>query len=247
MPHGRRYARGDGGGPHRDNGRVPTSLRVLTFNIRQLRDDRSAVLEVLRAADADVVAVQEPPRGPFGARRLRSLAHEAGLDVAVVGGAARTTALLVRRGLPVGRAFGARLVSRPGRTRRGLAVADVAGVRVISTHLGLSAAERERHLVRLLLLVAGAPGPGTVVAGDLNEQPGGPTWRRLGTKLRDVTAGVGPTHPSKDPKHRIDVVLVSGSLSGVRAGTPDVADDVVRRASDHRPVLAEIAVAGAAG
>ncbi|WP_034226648.1 endonuclease/exonuclease/phosphatase family protein, partial [Actinotalea ferrariae] len=65
-------------------------LRVATWNVRQLKDDRSAVVDVLRSLDADVVALQEPPRGPRGRSRLRGLAHDAGLAVAVAGGGART-------------------------------------------------------------------------------------------------------------------------------------------------------------
>src|SRR5690606_38786677 len=159
-----------GAGGH--NGGV--RLRVMTYNVRGLKDDEAAVVEVLRAATPDVVALQEPPRGPLGRRRLARLAERAGLEVLVGGGGARTTALLARPGLPVGTAYAMRLPARPLRTRRGLATADVAGLRVVSVHLGLAARERSRQLVRILPLVAAAPD--CVVAGDLNEPPGGPTW-----------------------------------------------------------------------
>lgn len=218
-------------------GSVPTTLRLLTYNIHQLRDDADAVREVLVASRADVVAVQEPPRGPRGAARLRDLAWSAGYDVAVVGGAARTTALLVRHGLPFTGAHGVRLAWRPGRTRRGLAVADVGGVRVISMHLSLVPAERVRHLIRLLLVVRSTVGP-VVLAGDLNEDPDGPTWRKLGLHLHDVTDRVGPTFPARRPARRIDAILISHAGSATGAQVLGGEDAV--RASDHLPVVADL-------
>jgi len=215
---------------------VPSTLRVLTANIHQLRDDRSAVVAVLRGAAPDVVALQEPPRGPLGAARLRRLARDAGLRVAVGGGRARTTALLVRPTLPVTGARAVGLPWTPGRTRRGIAVADVAGVRVLSVHLSLDPAERAQHLIRLLLLVAAADGP-CIVAGDLNEQPDGESWVRLGRHLRDATTASGPTYPAAEPTARIDVVLVAGLGSSNAEVVPG---DAARRASDHLPVVVDV-------
>lgn len=209
----------------------------MTYNIRQLKDDRAAVLEVLRSVGPDVVAIQEPPRGPFGAGRLRRLAAEAGLDVAVSGSGARTTALLVRPGLPVTGGRAVRLRWRVGRTRRGLAVADVAGVRIVSVHLSLHRAERAAHLDRLRIIAAS--GVACVVAGDLNERPGGPTWRRLGLHLRDVTAGTGPTFPAGGPVQRIDAVLTTSELAGRAARV--ITGETAARASDHCAVVVELA------
>nr|WP_297429558.1 endonuclease/exonuclease/phosphatase family protein [uncultured Actinotalea sp.] len=215
-------------------------LRVATWNLRQLKDDRAAVVDVLRALDADVVAVQEPPRGPAGRSRLRRLAQEAGLEVAVAGGGARTTALLVRPGLPVHGARAHRLAWRPGRTRRGVAYAEVAGIRVVSVHLGLTEGERQRHLVRIGHLVRSTTSRGVVLAGDLNEEPGGPTRRALGLHLRDATATVGPTFPTRRPHRRLDAVLVGPGLA--TSGARRVHDERVRAASDHLPVVVDLAL-----
>lgn len=212
-------------------------LRVLTYNVRGLKDDRDAVAEVVRDLAPDVVAIQEPPRGPFGGRRLRELAHATGLRVAVQGGGARTTALLVRPGLTVTGERAARLPWRPGRTRRGLAVAEVEGVRVVSAHLSLVPAERARHLVRLMVVVRSAH-TGCVVAGDLNEEPGGPTWRRLGQSLHDLTPATGPTFTARNPRRRLDAVLATSGLEGRGARTVD--SDTARRASDHLPVVVDV-------
>ncbi|MBX9246949.1 endonuclease/exonuclease/phosphatase family protein [Actinotalea ferrariae] len=213
------------------------SLRVLTYNIHQLRDDPVAVAEILRRSEADVVAVQEPPRGPLGRPRLARLAQAAGYDVAVAGGGARTTALLVRRGTRATTAQDVRLPWRPFRTRRGLAMADVQGVRVISAHLSLDEAERVRHLRRLVLLVRAAPG-GCVVAGDLNEEPGGPTWRRLGLHLHDLTAASGPTFTARRPRRRLDAVLATSGITGWGARRLDA--EPASTASDHLPVVVDL-------
>jgi endonuclease/exonuclease/phosphatase family metal-dependent hydrolase len=210
----------------------------MTYNVRQLRDDRPAVVRVLCAADPDVVAIQEPPRGLSGRRRMRRVAREAGLVPVVSGGGARTTALLVRPGLAVTTRRGRRLPWRPGRVRRGIAVADVAGLRVVSVHLGLSSAERPRHLVRILPLVLASGGAGGVIAGDLNEQPGGPSWRRLQSHLHDLAAAAGPTYPAGAATKRIDAVLGTRGLTASLARVVD--DKDTRRASDHLPVVVDV-------
>lgn len=219
---------------------MPT-LRVMTYNIQGLRRGAGEVAGVLQDCGPDVVAVQEPPRGPLGRRRLRRVARAAGLEPAVSGGGARTTALLVRAGLATSPGRAVRLPWRPGRTRRGLAVGDVAGVRVISVHLGLDAGERARHLDRLLSVVGAGPRP-CVVAGDLNERPGGACRQRLGRHLSEVTAGLGPTFSTDRPRWQIDVVLAS---EGVTATGPQVVDsERTRRASDHFPVVVDLALDG---
>lgn len=209
----------------------------MTYNVRRLRDDRAAVVAVLRDSAPDVVALQEPPRGPLGRARLRALAQEAGLVPVVSGGGARTTALLARPGIDLQGARGFRLPWRPGRTRRGLAIAELGGLRIISIHLGLSARERSAHLVRVLPLIAASHT--CLVLGDLNEEPGGPSWRRLGLHLRDLAPHAGPTHPASAPTTRIDAVL--GSRGVVASGAHVVTTEAARRASDHLPVVADVA------
>lgn len=213
-----------------------TSLRVMTYNIRQLKDDRAAVVTVLRECAPDVVAVQEPPRGPFGRARLRALARDAGLVPVVSGGGARTTALLARPGLEPTGARGMRLPWQVGRTRRGLAMTDLGDLRIVSVHLALGAAERAGQVLRLLPLIASAPA--CLVLGDLNEQPGGRSWRRLRLHLQDLAAGAGSTFPADRPTRRIDAVLGSRGVTATRARVPD--GEAVARASDHRPVVVDV-------
>ena len=217
----------------------PTHLRVVSLNVRGLRDDRAALVRVLRKAAPDVVALQEPPRGPWAGTRLRRVARAADLRVAVAGHGARTTALLVRADeAPVqGRAV--RLPRRGGRVRRGVVLADVRGVRVVGVHLGLHSAERQDHVRRVLALVREASGP-CVVAGDLNEQPGGTAARQLTSVLRDAAADAGPTYPAAGPTHRIDVVLVSSGIAVEHAAV--LRDLDASTASDHLPVVVDLRI-----
>lgn len=214
-----------------------TSVRVMTYNVRQLRDDPRAVVEVLRECAPDVVAVQEPPRTPIGRARLKRVAQAAGLAPVVSGDGARTTALLARPGLGMTGGHGFRLPWHPWHTPRGLAVADLGGMRFFSVHLSLGVRERAAHLVRILPLLTASSD--CVVAGDLNELPGGPTWRRLGLHLHDLTAGAGATFPATGPVKRIDAVL--GSRGVVGSGARVVDSEAARRGSDHRPVVVDVA------
>jgi endonuclease/exonuclease/phosphatase family metal-dependent hydrolase len=169
----------------------------------------------------------------------------------VVGGyAARTTALLVAdrtgaasaaRGVRL-RWWGSRSRMRSF-TRRGFAVATVDGVRVVVLHLSLDPVERRRHLTRILaeLPPVDAAGGRCVVMGDLNEQPGGEVWTRLGARLQDAAADrPEPTFPAGRPRQRIDAVLVDLGTTVVGVHVPD--GEPVTRASDHRPVVVDLAV-----
>lgn len=220
------------------------TLRVMTYNLRGLREEVDALVDVVRAARPDVLAVQEPPRGITGRARLRRFAARTGLRVVVGGGGARTTALLVVPHRSVRDATGLRLPWRLGLTRRGVATARVDGVRVVVVHLGLRAAERSRHVDLLTRrLLHGHDGP-VVVAGDLNERPGGPSWLALGAAAgglqdaADLAAADHPTYPADVPRVRIDAVLVDGRLPVIDATVPDAA--AVGIASDHRPVVVDL-------
>ena len=60
-------------------------MRVLTYNVRSLRDSARDVADVMRACGPDVVCLQEAPRFLFWRRKLARLAADAGLEV-VTGG-----------------------------------------------------------------------------------------------------------------------------------------------------------------
>ena len=214
-------------------------MRVMTYNVKGLDIGLDALVEVIRDADPDVLGLQEPPRGLQGGRRLAELAQRTGTVVAVAHGSARTTALLVRRGVEVRDARSEPLPWRLGQVRRGYCVARVSGVLVVVLHLPLGWRERLDHLDRVLEDVTAEPGP-YVVMGDLNEQPGGPTWARLLSGLKDAVGSTAPTFTARRPRRRLDGVLVSPQLTV--SGSAIRKDEVTRRASDHLPVVVDLEV-----
>lgn len=219
-------------------------MRLMSYNLLRLTLDRAAAAEVVRGVDPDVLAVQEPPRGPWGRARLRRFARDSGLRVVLAGRGARTTALLAApRVLPAREVEVLRLPWRGSRVvrrwwgRRGVVLARLAGVDVVVVHLALDATERLRHARLVLERLAQRAGP-TVLLGDLNEPPSGPVVELLGEVLRDAAPDGAPTFPARGPVHRIDYALVS---EGAVVRRLEVLDGpLVRRASDHLPVVVEV-------
>jgi endonuclease/exonuclease/phosphatase family metal-dependent hydrolase len=70
-----------------------TELRVLSYNVRGLRDDRAALADVVRSVDPDVVCVQEAPKYLRWRSKCASLAREWGLLYVAGGGSTGGTAL----------------------------------------------------------------------------------------------------------------------------------------------------------
>jgi endonuclease/exonuclease/phosphatase family metal-dependent hydrolase len=112
---------------------------------------------------------------------------------------------------------------------------------VVSTHLGLSAKERERHAHELTDAVADLKLP-VLLGADLNEEPAGPAVRWVGGLLVDAYAAVGETpgntFPARRPTDRIDYVFANEDLRAIGAWVqtgPEVAT-----ASDHLPVVVDL-------
>lgn len=220
-------------------------LRVLSYNVRSLRDDRHAVARVIRACTPDVVCIQEAPRFLGWRRKCRQLARGSGLVVVTGGRPAAAMLVLGRPQLPVVATSNILLTKVRGLHQRGLAVAVVEAlggrVTVASTHLDLDAGERRRHADEALGLLAGFPGP-VVLAGDVNEEPGSPAWSAITARLQDAyavaPAGEGATFPAERPDRRIDGIFVDRRLRVVSCGVPQLPG--LASASDHRPVLAVV-------
>ncbi|MEU6413361.1 endonuclease/exonuclease/phosphatase family protein [Microbispora sp. NPDC046933] len=243
-------------------------LRVATYNVRGLRDDRRALVRVIRALRPDVLCLQEAPRLPGWRRERRALAHAAGLSVAA-GGRVGGTAVLTAPAVRLLRGRGHRLRWFAGLEWRSVALAVVEkdGERyaVCSAHLDLLAGARLSHAVQILPLLERAArefGAAPVLAGDLNEIPGAPVWRLLGGRYTDcftvtrfsATQGAAPrlaadgdhsragaTFPARDPRVRIDAIFAGPGLTVASYGGADVAAEDLAAASDHRPVVAEVA------
>jgi endonuclease/exonuclease/phosphatase family metal-dependent hydrolase len=109
-------------------------------------------------------------------------------------------------------------------------------VHVYSTHLDYRAdpAVRVMQVADTVRIMADDRGP-QVLLGDFNAPPDAPELAPLWTELVDA-APVGPTYPADVPTKRIDYVTVSSEVL-VRA-----ANVLPTLASDHRPVVADLAI-----
>jgi endonuclease/exonuclease/phosphatase family metal-dependent hydrolase len=218
-------------------------VRLLSYNVRSLRDDAAAVAAVMSACTPDVVCIQEAPRFLRWRSKCAALAREAGLVVVTGGRTAGAMLLLCRLGVDVRWRSDVLLSKTPGLHQRGLAVAGLRLRRrdfvVASFHLGLRGDERLRHVEEIASRLRGADAP-TVLAGDVNERPGEPAWSALTVRWRDgyavAPSGDGNTYSARQPTKRIDGVFADPSVEVLSCGVPDV--DGLGRASDHRPVLA---------
>ena len=177
-------------------GRVPGTLRVATYNVRDFLDDRAAAARVVRAIAPDVLCVQEVPRRATTEIRLPAFARDCGLYWSGgrlgSGGTAVLTALRTR----VHAAYVRRLPVRFPDRSRGYAAADVSlpgllPVTVVSIHLGLREGERVTHARDVLDRV----GARAVIAGDLNELSDGRAYlallERMDVKARRVGDSTG--------------------------------------------------------
>jgi len=226
---------------------VPT-LRLVTYNVRSMRDDRAALGRVIRSIEPHVVCVQESPRF----LRWRSLCAELARisNLVVVSGGRYAGSNLILSALPVDVLSNEDVLftKDPGLHQRGTAIAVLqyhgSGFAVAGTHLDLSAPARLRHVAELDAAIeqhvpADVP---CVVAGDMNARPGSPVWQALNARRQDAFACAGSggafTSPAKHPRHQIDGVFSDPRITVLSARVIDHPD--VPIASDHRPLLVEL-------
>ena len=226
-------------------------LRVLSYNVRSMRDDEDALARVIRACAPDLVFVQEAPRFFRWRKHAARLAAKSELVMLSGGATAAGPLLLCSLRATVERTEDVLLPLTPGLHRRGLATAVVrfAGARVglISCHLSLRKDERYAQAGMVLDRVAALGTPHALVAGDLNERPDGPAFTRLATELRDGWAvrpwGGEYTSTPADPHQRIDAILATPGIEFLGCGVPPHLDPTdLSTATDHLPVLAAVRV-----
>ncbi|MFF3347746.1 endonuclease/exonuclease/phosphatase family protein [Streptomyces sp. NPDC002779] len=232
-------------------------VRVLSYNIRSMRDDTAALARVIRACVPDLVLVQEAPRFFRWRKKLARLARASDLVVLTGGGTAAGPAILCGLRAGVERTEDVLLPLTPGLHRRGFATAVVrfgsARVGVLSCHLSLQKDERYDQGGMLLDRLAALGVGHAIVGGDLNERPHGRTFRRLADDLQDCWA-VAPwggeyTSTPAHPHQRIDAIFATKGIEvlscGVPLGHPGVSEADLMAATDHLPVLAALRVPGA--
>ncbi|MEU3414512.1 MULTISPECIES: endonuclease/exonuclease/phosphatase family protein [unclassified Streptomyces] len=233
------------------------TLRVLSYNIRSMRDDTTALARVITACAPDLVLLQEAPRFFRWRKKLARLAAASGQVVLTGGATAAGPAVLCGLRATVERTEDLLLPLTPGLHRRGFATAVVrfggARLGVLSCHLSLRQDERYEQGGMLLDRLAALGVEHAVAGGDLNEGPDGRTFRRLAAGLRDCRTaapwGGEFTSTPADPHQRIDAIFATEGIEvlgcGVPLDQPGVREADLRAASDHLPVLAALRVPAA--
>jgi endonuclease/exonuclease/phosphatase family metal-dependent hydrolase len=219
-------------------------LSVATYNVHGCAD-LARTTAVLRALDADVIALQEVRWRPWDALHV--------LDelAARLGYAPLAGPTLLRPDGHYGNALLTRLpvvevkpvdLSVPGREPRGALAAVLQSpsgpLTMIATHLGLAPGERRRQMRRVLALVHKAAKP-VVLLGDLNE------WFLWGRPLRWLRRHFGrtpapATFPARWPLFALDRIWVEPVrlLERIEVHRAPPA----KEASDHLPLRATLAL-----
>ena len=223
-----------------------TRIRVATYNILMGGRRGSVLHEVVRRMRPDVLLVNESPKRPLlWKRQCRQLSDQWGLRCVAGGRPAGSNLIAVGPRVVVKTAGEERLRQPLFQPRRGIAWAqlrvDGRLMGVVSCHLSLDRDRRLTEVRRIIEIASMLRGP-VIVGGDLNERPGGPSWKRLrDAGFRDPGSDEWLTFPAEAPTARIDALLVRGTTAKVLShGDPGVPEELLRAASDHRPVLAEI-------
>lgn len=245
------------------------SLKVMTFNIHHAAGadglvDLARIAQVVRDSGADVVGLQEVDRH-FGARSdfvdqatwLASalnmhMVYGANLDLDPLepGQQRRQYGTAILSNHPILDWDNTYLPRFGDHEQRGLLRAriNVRGVpvQVYNTHLQHNDAAERLAQAQAITQLIGTPDDSVILVGDLNATPAAPEIRTLVENLVDAWEaaglGAGYTYPSDDPRSRIDYIMQSGDVA-VRT-VAVVTTPLAVEASDHLPVLAEVALPG---
>jgi endonuclease/exonuclease/phosphatase family metal-dependent hydrolase len=232
-------------------------LRVVTYNIhRSIGMDRrrrpERVAAVLRAIDADVIALQEViGSGPRGGSQIEDIG--AALGMGWVMASARHL-----RGHQFGNAVLSRFpivhhaehdLSWKTCEQRCLQRADIDvnghTLHVYNVHLGTAILERRHQAERVATIVSdrhiGGP---KLVLGDFNEWMRGLTTKLLSSRMKSVDLGsymtTRRTYPGLFPLLHLDHIYYAGRLDIVGIELPRTRLSLV--ASDHLPLVADIRI-----
>ena len=224
----------------------PGQVRIVSYNIRKAvgldwRRDPERIVAVLAEIDADVILLQEADkrvRRREGVLPRDILCGEMGYALAEVAIRPHShgwhgNVILVRRSFPIAET---RRIDLPSAEPRGAVSATLADPRieVIGVHLGLNAAMRRRQLAVLQAYLAQADHP-VVIGGDFNE------WRRGSDHVENLGTVIepGPSFHSRVPVAHLDRFILSGALR--HEGSFVHRSDLAARASDHLPVVIDVA------
>lgn len=253
--------------PFRRDGGVstsPRSIRLMTYNVHACigvdgKLSPRRIARLIGACQVDIIALQELDVGrdrTSGRDQVQEIASRLQMDAHFhasleIEGGHYGNAILSRFPLELVRSG---RLPRPGKRLepRGAlwVVVQVGGHRlqVITTHLGLRARERDRQAAALLgeewLGHSDCTRP-RILCGDFNATPRSGVYRALSEVLPEVQDRLPghrplPTWSSVHPFRRLDHVFADPELKVQRVEVPRF--HLARRASDHLPLIVELAL-----
>ena len=225
------------------------ALRVATWNIHGFfgegrRPDFERTIRLIRAIDADIIALQEVDgrahlgREPFAFERLREALAGHVAEARLFGARGRDYGHLLWSRHPL-RDVKVHALPGPGFEPRAVIEAEadtpLGRVRCLAAHFGLRPAARQRQAAFLSGLVR--PGEAAIALGDFNE------WRASGAvdaELRAVLPQVvqRPSWPAKRPFMPMDRIYASADL---QLESAEAFHDAAP-GSDHLPVVASFSL-----
>ena len=229
-------------------------LKVASYNIHKgigtdRRRNPGRIIDVLNEIDADIIALQEADRR-FGARaaaipqnllEMHSDYRAIPLDVQTDSMGWHGNAILVRKSATV---IAHDIMHIPCLEPRGAIMAhfELEGqqLAVFGMHLDLSGLWRRRQAAAIIKLAQEKQKDAPVLLmGDLNE------WSAAGGCLKDFGKAFqmihcGRSFHSRSPIATLDRIMHSDGIQHIEAGVHD--SPSARKASDHLPVWAKIAV-----
>ena len=149
-------------------------VRILSYNVRSLRDDAAAVVRVIRSVQPHVVCIQEAPRLLRWRSKCAALARRSGLVVVTGGRTAAANLILSSLDVDVVTTRDVLFTKDRRLHQRGAALAVLRyggeSFAVAGTHLDLVAEPRIRHVGELDRALSGMVPAGTPNRGGRRHQ-----------------------------------------------------------------------------